>query len=104
LERKFLAGLFSEKWLLKLALVLGGTIEGLMEVRDFETAAHKAISIKWAPPVTSETIIMIATLFQNPNATRIKRSANFTMSVVVIAKQTRLTSTTPAPTRRLEPI
>src|ERR1700677_1187605 len=47
---------------------------------------------------------MIATLFQNPKAPRIKRRAKFTMSVVAIAKHTRLTRKTPVPTRRLKPI
>src|ERR1700722_6387552 len=47
---------------------------------------------------------MIAALFQNPRATRIKRTAKFMMSVVVIAKQTRLTRNTPPPTRRLKSI
>jgi hypothetical protein len=47
---------------------------------------------------------MIATLFQNPKAMRIKCTAKFTMTVVVIAKQTRLARNTLAPTNRLKPI
>ncbi len=89
-------------------VVLSGTVERLMEASDFAADSvdgpHKVISIRWTATVTSETIIMIATLFQNPKATSIKRTAKFSMSVVVIAKQTRLMRNTPPLIRRLKSI